>query len=313
MRRIASIARAIRQQAPEKTFALITNAPVAGLPEEDLSLFAMTPVADRAEMATVAGALGARALVADTMLPPGAMNGSYRCGLILREMPDSRIDRLQPEQGKRWDVVVIPNPQSHWMPALPASFAARTVTTGWIYRIPCPFGRVSMPAPRLLLATGGGGTDESAQMLADLVGVLVQRLQAAMTEEVEIVQAVGPRAGAGARIAQASRTIDPGGDLNQLFADADAVISTSGYNSVLELAITTTPAALVAIPRTLDDQTARARLWGPRIGRFFDGGNCDEVAAWLATVLTTRSRREPVDIGPSGAPIAAQAILELLR
>jgi hypothetical protein len=313
LRRIASIARAIRQEAPQTELALITNATIAGLPEDDLALFCRRFVTDRAEMATLALRLSTKVFIADTMLPPGAMGGRCKCGLILREMPADRIERLQPEDGRPWDLVIVPNPSSHWMPSLPAAFTRSILTTGWIYRLPNVAKKNTGRMPQLLLATGGGGTHETALALAQTIGALVDSVRAAATTEFEVVQALGPRAGIEARIAQADRTIDPGGDLNQFFADADAVVSTSGYNSVLELAITSTPAVLVCIPRTLDDQTARARIWGPKIGRFFDGNNVEEVAAWLSGVLASLGRRSPVDIGPSGAPAAARAILELLR
>ncbi len=69
------------------------------------------------------------------------------------------------------------------------------------------------------------------------------------------------------------------------FTAADAVISSAGYNSVLELASVAKPAMLIAISRSIDDQQARAKLWGPRLGHCFDG-NIEGAAQWLADGLS---------------------------
>jgi len=91
-----------------------------------------------------------------------------------------------------------------------------------------------------------------------------------------------------------------------MFQTADAVISTAGYNSVLELATTDTPTLLLPIPRSIDDQEARVRLWSARLGP-----PPGDPVAWLADTLATRRRRAPVDLGPSGEDAAASAILSL--
>lgn len=105
--------------------------------------------------------------------------------------------------------------------------------------------------------------------------------------------------------------MDPGGALNELFLDADAVISTAGYNSVLELATTDTPALLVPIPRSIDDQEARARSWAAALGAWLNADSPGEAAEWLRRTLIERQRRLPVDLGPSGEDKAARAILDL--
>ena len=91
-----------------------------------------------------------------------------------------------------------------------------------------------------------------------------------------------------------------------MFREACAVISTAGYNSVLELATTDTPTLLLPIPRSIDDQDARVRLWSPRLGP-----PSGDPVPWLAETLATRRRRPPVDLGPSGEDAAAAAILSL--
>ncbi|MEZ5912487.1 MAG: glycosyltransferase [Paracoccaceae bacterium] len=122
-------------------------------------------------------------------------------------------------------------------------------------------------------------------------------------------QALGPRA-AGARLDGVDEVFDPGSGLNRVFRAADLVISTAGYNSVLELATTDTPALLMPIPRSLDDQAARARLWGPRLGHGYEPTAHGQAVHWLAGQIACPCRRAPVDLGTDGAARAAELILE---
>ena len=69
----------------------------------------------------------------------------------------------------------------------------------------------------------------------------------------------------------------------------------------------------MAIARTYDDQAERAELWGPRIGITYREEDQRASASWLAATLRARARRPAIDIGPSGAGIAADRILELLK
>ncbi len=112
-------------------------------------------------------------------------------------------------------------------------------------------------------------------------------------------------------LSQADEVFDPGGELNAVFRAADVVISTAGYNSVLELASTDTPTLLAAIPRSLDDQAARVRLWGPRLGCALRPDRLGTASAWLADRIDHPRRRRPVDLGPDGAAVAAKLILEM--
>ena len=97
--------------------------------------------------------------------------------------------------------------------------------------------------------------------------------------------------------------------MNRHFGAADVVISTAGYNSVLELASLDVPTLLVPIPRSIDDQVARVHLWAPRVGAGHLVG-IEESGAWLAHAITARRRRDPCDLGPSGEDEAARLILE---
>jgi predicted glycosyltransferase len=313
IRRTASIALALKSRRPDLSVVLFTNAEIAGLPDSDLVAFDRTILAERAQMVEVAGSWKPKVIVADTMAPDGISRSPATRTLILREMPQDRLQRLALPDGALWDLVLVPNPQSHWMPNFGDEFARDISATGWIYRKAQPQVLKPRETPLLLIATGGGGTAETASAVARDASRILALCRTVCSRGFEVFQALGPRAPAEALVAGVDRVIDPGGDLNQHFVDADAVISTAGYNSVLELAIATTPTLLIPITRTLDDQAARTMEWGPRLGAAFVEDGHDAAARFLANVLADQSRRPEVDIGPSGADAAALRLLELMR
>jgi predicted glycosyltransferase len=313
IRRTASVALAVKARRRDLSIALFTNAPVQGLPEGDMAAFDETVIAERAHMIGLASARQPLIIAADTMAPDGISQSPATCVLILREMPQHRLARLALPEGIPWELVLIPNPRSHWKPELDDAFARNVVATGWIYRQ--AQRRVLEPRnkPLLLIATGGGGTADTASEVARKASRIVGLCRTFCPRPFEAVQALGPRAPAEARVAGIDRVIDPGGDLNQHFADADAVISTAGYNSVLELAVSTTPALLIPIARTLDDQAARTAQWGPRLGAALVEDRHETAARFLANAMMQQLRRPEVDIGPSGADAAALRLLELIQ
>lgn len=306
LRRCATIARALRRMAPERPLSLVTNAPPAGLEPTDIAAFHAIHLADRADMADHLPA-GATAVL-DTMNLPALEHRAAARALILRETPDAQLPRFAPQE-KPFDISIIANPADHWLPALPPTTTRRTTPVGWIYRSTGTIPRPVPALPRLLIATGGGGTPDTAAQLHERIGEILSLTRALCPVSFHAEQAVGPRAAGFGTVPGIDATCDPGGHLNLLFRDACAVISTAGYNSVLELATTDTPTLLVAIPRSIDDQDARVRLWSPRLGTPAQGPS--GAAAWLAETLATRRRRAPVDLGPSGEDRAACAILGL--
>ena len=313
IRRAASIARAIKARRPNLGIGLFTNAVVAGLTVEDMTAFDRIEVIERSAMMNQAAALEPLVIVADTMAPEGIEGSRAARALILREMPQERLGRLRLPAGAAWDLVLVPNPARHWTPALEPGFARTLSAAGWIYRKPLTCTPQSRANPLLLIAAGGGGTSETAAKLAMHASRILALCRDLCPCRFEAVQALGPRAQSSARISGVDRIIDPGGNLNEHFANADAVISTAGYNSVLELAITSTPALLIPIARALDDQAARTADWGPRLGAAFLAGNTEDLARWLAEVLERRLRRPEIDIGPSGADNAAGRLLDLMQ
>ncbi|PLL13603.1 hypothetical protein C0V75_09610 [Tabrizicola sp. TH137] len=307
LRRSATIARALRRAAPTRALRLVTNAPPQGLDPEDLSAFDRITVADRAAMPAAAGPAPFTAVL-DTMNLPELESPATPRILVLRETPDAQLSRFQPAQHP-WSRVLIANPANHWLPRMPEGSTQDVVSVGWIYRMAKAAGPDSRSRPRLLIATGGGGTEQTAADLYDQIGTLLTRLRHLCPLPFDAIQAIGPRARSFGQVPGIDAITDPGGSLNRLFHTADAVISTAGYNSVLELATTTTPTHLIPIPRSIDDQDSRVRLWSPRLAP----ANCLPLGLtggdWLAHVLHHRLRRPPVDLGPSGEDRAARAIL----
>lgn len=309
LRRAARIAGRLRQIGTRRLH-LISNAPPQGIPEAELSVFSSIHLLDRARMASDLPIPGPKVMVLDTVTVPGIETLGAPLALVLREAPDVELHRFRLPDARPWDLAIIANPQAHWMPP-PAALTARTTkAVGWIYR-PCGTRQgQTAHRPTVLVATGGGGTAETAHALYAQIDDLLAKARKT-APPFEVVQAIGPRARAFGHLAGADRIVDPGPNLNDFFRDADLVISTAGYNSVLELALTDTPTMLVPIPRSIDDQAARARSWAGRLGAWHDPDRPDLSALWLAEQIATPQRRPPVDLGPSGEDAAAQAILAL--
>jgi predicted glycosyltransferase len=113
-------------------------------------------------------------------------------------------------------------------------------------------------------------------------------------------------------VAGVDRQVCLGPDLPRAFAEADLVISTAGYNSVLELACTTVPTLLIPIPRQHDDQEDRVRRWGRILGKGHSPAGADASATWMSQLLDRRERRGIYGLGPSGAERAARYLMEAL-
>ena len=306
LRRSSTIARAIRQQDPERRLRLVTNAPPEGLEPADLAAFHQIHVAEKADMASLLG--DGSTAVLDTMnLADLEGRGSPRV-LVLRETNPWQMGHFVPT-AQPWDSVIIANPANHWLPDMPKHSARQITPVGWIYRLTAKDQVTVQDRPHLLIATGGGGTADTAQALYQQIGAVLAAIHAKGAPGFDIVQAIGPRASGFGQIAGVTHSVDPGGALNSLFKRADAVISTAGYNSVLELATTDTPTLLVAIPRSIDDQEARARHWARDLGMHLTAPQ--QAADWLVDVLMRRARRAPVDLGQSGEGTAARVILGL--
>lgn len=310
LRRIANIAGQVARRHPNARLSLLSNAEPAALSRTELRCFSQIIVCEKQDMSAVLAKTGVTLAVADTMTLPGI--GIYRglSALILRETPPDRLERFRRDDGRAWDCVIIPNTAAHWMPPLGPDFAQRVEPAGWILR-PTGARRIEESSTGIVLATGGGGTVETRAELYPLLSELLSKTKARCRTGFRIRQALGPRAG-GEALECVDGVFDPGASLNAVFRRADLVISTAGYNSVLELASTDTPALIVPIPRSLDDQAARVRLWGPRLGFGLLPDRIDATADWLADQLNRPRRRPPVDLGPDGAGRAAEILLDMM-
>lgn len=311
LRRSATIVRRIKEIAPERRVHLISNAMPDGLSAADLQGFASVQVVARDRMATEAQFPPGSTMVLDTITVPGLEETSGPLALVLREAPEMALDRFRLPGGRPWDLVVVANPRDHWMPPDHAFAASRIDPVGWIYRPTGPRMAQEGGPLQVLVATGGGGTQATAQVIYAQIDSLLAQVRLRTCRRFDVVQAIGPRAADFGTLTGAGRVLDPGPALNDHFRAADIVISTAGYNSVLELATTDTPTLLVPIPRSIDDQTARARLWAGQLGGWYDSDAPQHAADWLADQIDRPSRRPPADLGPSGETRAAHAILAL--
>lgn len=310
IRRIASVVRALRKIAPQVRAVLISNAQPGGISETDKSAFAEFIRAERQDMAKVVASRRFDLAVIDTMRLPGAVASPCPALLLLRETPDARLEDFRRDDGKPWDQIIVPNPAAHWLPSVDYRFARSVKAVGWISR----HTGERQPGDEnagIVVATGGGGTPESRALLYPLLDKVIAAARLKVGLPFKVRQALGPRSGEAA-LAEADEVFDPGSALDQVFRAADLVISTAGYNSVLELAGTDTPALLAGIPRSLDDQMARVRLWGPRLGHALEPDDPEAAAKWLAGKIADPCRRPPFDLGLDGAQSAGELIMSHL-
>lgn len=321
LRRITNIAQALHERRPSVPLQLLTNASPEGLTKTEVALYRNIRVVPRAEMAThLVGSRGGPVVV-DTAVLPGLHEVDAPLCLILRETLLTKLERFRLEGARRWDLIIVPHPIEEWRPQAGVIPAKRLEAVGWIYRQPSvasqsshniPPGRKTVTRRTVLIASGGGGSGDTWAAFRKTVEQLIRRLRALTDLPLDFVQAVGPRASIDARIPGVDRSISPGPRLHEVFTKMDLVISTVGYNSVLELACTDVPALLVPIPRTYDDQEKRAKRWGPRLGLSHCMDHSSSSAHWIAMTLRARQRRQPIDVGCSGAVASAKLIEGLL-
>jgi len=318
LRRITNIARLLHERGHH--LGLVTNAQIAGISRDEKDIFHCIDVTPRERFLDALNLMGHGPVVVDTARINGLAEVKAPLVLILREARESKLPQFQLQSGRRWDQVLIPNPESYWTLPAHAINAARIDYVGWIFRKHglgstqtgddghCSV--TSQPKPlSLIIASGGGGHVNHAYR--QLLSQIVKGLRERVGSRIHIVQAIGPRSGADARISGADSYRDFGSELHQAFAQADIVISTAGYNSVLELATTTTPVLLIAANTTYDDQQARADRWGSLLGH----GHVDvrHSVDWLINCVTYYQPRDAVDLGLSGAHKAVDRLEAIMQ
>lgn len=321
LRRITNIAQAVRERAA-CPMDLLTNAPASGLAQEEIDLYRRIDIATRGEMARrlLVGDHGP--VVVDTAVLPGLHAVARPLCLILRETVRARLGMFRLEGGRPWDLIVLPQPAGEWGLAPEAVSARRIESVGYIYRS----ARLRDPdsqeahAPSLaghdchvLIASGGGGSGDGAAAFRQETGYLVGALREAAGAPIRIVQALGPRAPDEAAVPGVDAIWRPEANLHEAFTRADLVVSTAGYNSVLELAGADVPVLLIPAMRTYDDQAKRGRQWEQRLGLCHHPEERRRSVRWMAEILASRRRRAPVDLGPSGAAGCAELLMELYR
>jgi predicted glycosyltransferase len=317
LRRIANIARAVREREAARPIDLLTNAAVEVLPPEERALFRSIEVMPRQEMPRRLLAADSGTVVVDTVVLPGLHVIAGPLCLVLRETVRERLAAFRLEDGRAWDLIVLPQPPGEWRPDPDLVAARRVEAVGYIYRKPRAQhdprdgGEATSRPPRVLIASGGGGSEGTAHAFRIEVGQLVEALREERRAPLEVVQALGPRVPDQAAVPGADAIWRPGADLHEGFAGADLVISAVGYNSVLELACTDVPVLLVPIARTYDNQEKRGRLWEERLGLCHRPEEPERSVRWMSATLAERQRRPPMDLGPSGAMRCAALLAEL--
>ncbi|WP_210397202.1 hypothetical protein [Motiliproteus sediminis] len=319
LRRVTNIASALRQCAPDVDLQLLTNASVEGLGDDERQLYRRIVHAERSQMASLLQPQPPSLVVVDTAVVPELEQLPSRLALILRETrADKLSDFVLPE--RPWDLLLLPHAADDWRPPAATIACRQQRSVGWIYRRedrttdPLPLG--APPAagmPQLLIAAGAGGGGDRWEAFNQALTQLIPAVRQGLSQGLEVIQVIGPRATPAEHLALADRRIQPGPRLNELFPQADLVISTMGYNSALELAASDVPVLMMAKPTTYDDQQARAARWHGRVGWAYDLHPPEAALNWLIDTLHQRRRRPPVALAESGAPVAAKALLELLQ
>ena len=322
LQRATNVAAALAERRPEIALRLLTNSARGAEWATQSAIFREVAVADRTAMSASLERMKPAAVVVGAFVVPDLETIDAPLCLILREVIPAKLAGFRLKGGRPWDLVIAPNPAADWVPDPDVVAARRFEAVGWIYRRPDPSrpgntagnGRFTPVSGRatVLVASGGGSGDDEHDALTEEIAGLIAGLRRSAVTPLSVVQARGPNAQQGWSIPGVDETIEPGPELHNLFARADLVISTAGYNSVLEIACTDVPALLVPIGRYSDDQYKRAQEWGPRVGRCYEPGDREQAIQWMVGVVDGRSRRTPYDPGPSGASACAALIEELL-
>ena len=312
LRRCTSIAQSINQLDPSLGLGLMTNSTCENLYDFGLPIFANNTFVTRQEMAGNLSGASKYPVVIDTAILPGVETIERPLILILRETPDNLISGFNMSSNRQWDLVIVPNPEAHWLPSAKLINARDIKAVGWIYRKTEISQFTSNDKPTVLVATGGGGSRDTASKIKKIVDKIIRNARSNLSKNFVVKQAAGPKMPECGILESADIVFNPGGKLNSNFEKADIVISTAGYNSVLELADIGCPTLLIPIPRSIDDQEQRVSVWGDLLGHGFDG-NYTSAANWLCSMLVQKNGRNRIDLGPSGQKIAAKLIVEMSK
>jgi len=330
--RVSHIARKMREISKLGQLHLLTNAapPDAVFHNRmgKYNPFDRVVVTEKQHFATAITESRSNIAVVDTAVVPHIDQLAVPIVLIMREAPDDVLPHFSPGAKQGWDLVIVPNPKSHWSPdhrLLPAQFVQHV---GWVYddsvstcdkhsaaheELPLALefnSRESLKTRRVLLCAGGGGNPDW-QIWHGHIRTLLGNLNKQLTYPLRVTQLLGPRSSSAARIDCADDLIRSASRVDLLIERHDLVITACGYNTMLEIARCTTPALLVPLSRTFDNQRCRAEQWATTLGLEFRPDNMQCISNWSTRQLQFRLRRKVAELGPSGAAAAAILIRQI--
>jgi hypothetical protein len=301
LRRLSHVAAALRRTGSSH-ITLVTNASALDLAWFQDAPFDTIAHAERDAIARRLVAAEPEIVIVDTAVIPDIERVDARRVLLLRACRDvARFSTPVP-----WNDVLIPHPPYEWHPSISDSFAETVTWVGWVHGHPRRLVR-DHPAGRdrrVIVAFGGGGAMSRDDSMRARVWSVIEQLRSIAGVKVSLL--VGPRSGEAGPEAVDDR-LPAQDDPRSVYAAADLVVSTAGYNSVLELAGIDTPILFAPAARTHDDQDARARSWATSLGHGLD--DVDSAVRWGRRVLESGARRDPVDLPVCGSGRIASVVL----
>lgn len=316
--RIHHIARAMRNDADFGTLSLLSNAEfptdIFHGPQKGLDLFDEVRITEKCHFTSMLTELQSHVVVIDTAVVPEVGQINVPKVLVMRETRKNKLPLFVPTQGKGWDLIIVPNPPDHWSPDRQLLPAHSIQHVGWIYD-DCaikPEFKMEDVQRKILLCAGGGGNSAWLEWEPRLQKLICDA-SSELESHLHVTQLLGPRASASARFDWCDEAVSSIAGLASHMEHYDLIITATGYNTVIELARCTSPALLIALNRTFDDQYSRAEQWAATLGHFFDPKNIPGATAWCAEVLASRARRNRVQLGASGAVSAAALIRQITQ
>ena len=316
--RIHHIAHAMRNDADFGTLSLVSNAEfpddIFHGRQKGLDLFNEVRISEKCHFTSTLTELRSHVVVIDTAVVPMMDQITVPKVLVMRETRKERLPLFAQTPEKGWDLIIVPNPPDHWSPDRRLLPAHSIQHVGWIYddsavTPECHKGDVQT---KILLCAGGGGNSEWLEWEPRL-RQLINNVSMELEYKLHVTQLLGPRASTSARFDWCDEAISSIADLASRIEHYDLIITAAGYNTVLELARCTSPALLIALNRTYDDQHSRAEQWAIKLGYLFDPEDIPGATAWCAEVLDGRGRRDRVQLGASGATSAAALIRQVTQ
>lgn len=324
----ANLARAVLAADPSASVLMHVSNAAAGPACGEVPWVAADHTAPRAWQRIVE-AFRPTLAVFDTMLPGAWAADTTPRAFVWRASVDARHEAtLASPALSAMRALVVPHAPDEFGRTLPAPLAARATFTGPIVRTTDAASQARVRARYGLTAddivitstVGGGGFDDSAAWLLDLVFAAHARWRATLPRFRHLVVRGPLASGHIAPPPEGVTLIDADFDLVHLFAVSTLVVAEAGYNTINELRHVRVPALIAPGARTYDDQTARARaletLGVARVVERHDPAAALETLAALpvdgAALAAMRTAAEAVPFEPGNAR-AARALLDAAR